>query len=121
MVETEIFSFLETIGITSSVLKFPDLVFFLIIPFIISAYAIYWFFQDLRIFSSYDTVNKFFAIVIPFLFLRLIYPIVFVISILYIVAIKRWPKSIWLRIVLLLLIFGLYTYVFPLISSLFNQ
>lgn len=119
MVEYNVINIIAKIlGISSSVMKFPDFIFYVIIPFIVVSYAVYLFLKSLRIFTRTDFVNKALGVIIAFLSLRFIYPIAFVIAILYLVTNKRWLQSIWFRILFLIGLGVLYLYIFPLLSSL---
>lgn len=102
------------IGLPTAVLKFPDLIFYVIIPFVIVAYASYYFLESLRIFKWANIANKILGVVLAFVMLRFImFP--FIASILFLfVKIKGFLKKIGFVAILLFL----YIWLFPFLSGL---
>jgi len=115
----ENFRFLiDIFGINANVLKFPDFIFFLVIPLVVSAYAIHVFIKNLRIFRRTNIVSRVFGVIISLIFLRFIYPVVFFISLFYLIFIKAWPRKILYRIFFIVFILILYLIVLPFFSNL---
>ena len=126
----EVISYIsDFLGISSSILEFPDFILFLIIPYIVVAYVLYDFLKKLRIFQRANFVNGVFAIIICFVLLRFVYPTMFLIAILYLLFLKRTQfgfvygrTSIIIEILIKVLFLGLlaflYMYLLPYLSSL---
>jgi hypothetical protein len=118
MEEIDVISFItDVFQIQPEFLKMPDFIFYVIIPFIVTAYALYFFLNGMKIFRKHGASNKILAVIFTLISLRFLYPGVFVISIFYLVTIKRWPQSLVMRILFLILVGFLYLYLFPTFSN----
>jgi len=113
--------FFNFIGIRPSILQFPDVIFFLIIPLAISFFAMFKFISRLRIFRKSNIANYVIAIVIVFLAIRFIFPIIFLISALYLIFIEKWPRSKWGRIGFIIGLIAIYYFAFPILTEFSQQ
>jgi hypothetical protein len=109
-------------GLSASMLKFPDFIFFIIIPFVFCFYILRDLFQRIRIFRRAEFVNSVLSFLILVIFLRWVYPLLFAISIFYYIIGKRFYGSIKYEIFVKCLVLGilafLYIYLLPFLSSL---
>jgi len=112
---------IEILGINSEILKFPDIIFFLFIPFVISVYALNLFIKGLKIFRRTNIVNVVFAVIITLIFLRFIYPFVFIASLGYLIVVKKWPRRLIYRIGFIGFMIILYWQVLPYLLNLIES
>jgi len=109
------------LGIQPSILIFPDVIFFLIIPFVISLFAMSKFFTKLRIFRRSSMVNSILAFLIVFIAVRFVFPFIFLLSMGYLIFVEKWPRSKWLRIGFVIGVILVYLYAFPGLANLTRQ
>ena len=106
------------IGLRSTDLIFPDFIFYVLTPFIISVYAMYVFISGLKIFRFTNWINWIFAVIIVFVSLRFLYPIVFTLSMGILLLTKRWTNSLIKRILFGVGVFAFYWFAVPYLISL---
>ncbi len=120
LLEADIIRFLVAVlGVSAVHLKFPNFVFFIIIPFVVSYYTLYTFLQSMRMFrGSANFVNIIMAFLMIFVLLRILYPALFVISVLYLTLVKKWPRSLLFRIGFWILLAFIYLWAYPYVVNL---
>jgi len=122
MEEIDVIEFLVNIlGVPASHFEGANILFYIIIPFVVSSYASYTFLKSLRIFERQDAVNMVIGTLFNFVLMRFLYPLLFFISILYLIVIKKWPKSAIFRIGFIVLFFVLYFIVYPFLTNIINE